>query len=201
MPSKGAPQSVLQDWVAELSFMQQSVLLTAVRGPDGLPKYHTVKWLLRWYRRCVLRSSFLGVVISNPVESDGGSFLGPSLGSSAQGFPAVPFDDDSCDYLYTVEEWDAYLAEHWQEGMTARATAYVAALDEVPHHFQLHLMHAAEIVGYKHPDAEIRAWWRGFYLRLAHDLHLWPETAEQLDSRLGDSREGWLARGDVATEA
>jgi hypothetical protein len=32
-------------------------------------------------------------------------------------------------------------------------------------------------------------------------MHLWPETEAQMDQRLGDSREGWLARGDVATNA
>ena len=32
--------NVLQDWVSDLPMMQQTVLLTAVRGPDGLPKYH-----------------------------------------------------------------------------------------------------------------------------------------------------------------
>jgi len=43
--------------------MQQSVLLTAVRGPDGLPKYHSSKYLLRWYRRCILLSAMDGRVL------------------------------------------------------------------------------------------------------------------------------------------
>jgi len=33
-------RSVLQDWVHELTFMQQSVLIAAVRGPDGIRKDH-----------------------------------------------------------------------------------------------------------------------------------------------------------------
>ena len=37
--------SVTQFWVHELTFMQQSVLLTAIRGPDGLPKDHISKTL------------------------------------------------------------------------------------------------------------------------------------------------------------
>jgi hypothetical protein len=48
--------SVVRDWVAALSLMQQSVLLTAIRGPDGVPKYHPSKYIVRWYRRAVLRS-------------------------------------------------------------------------------------------------------------------------------------------------
>jgi len=28
---------------------------------------------------------------------------------------------------------------------------------------------------------------------------LWPEAEAQMDARLGDDREGWLARNDAAT--
>lgn len=36
-------RSVLQDWVTSLSFMQQSVLIAAMRGPDGVEKMHKSK--------------------------------------------------------------------------------------------------------------------------------------------------------------
>lgn len=165
--------SVVQEWVAGLPMMQQTVLLTAVRGPDGLPKYHPTKFVLRWYRRCILMSALDGEVLTDPVDTNGGSFTGP----------AVKPDP----------------LAGWVRQMDDRVTEYLRALDEVPHHFQLHFMHAVEILGYKHPDEHTRAWWHGVYLRLVHDMHLWPETEDQLDQRLGDSREGWLARGDVAT--
>lgn len=164
-------QSVLQDWTFGISFMQQSVLLTAVRGPDGVPKYHPVKYLLRWYRRCILLSSSFGRVIDNPIDSDGGSFLGPSIGPHANS-PAHSMDD--------------------------LVSLYLKATDELPHHFQMHFMHAAEIVGYKHPDAETRQWWHKVYERLVYDLHLFPETEEQMDRRLGDRRDTWLERCDTA---
>jgi hypothetical protein len=32
-------------------------------------------------------------------------------------------------------------------------------------------------------------------------MHLWPETEEQLDARLNDTRVGWLQRADPATVA
>lgn len=167
-------RSVLQDWVMALPMMQQTVLLTAVRGPDGLPKYHPTKFVLRWYRRCILLSALDGKVLTDPAEPNGGSFTGPSVGGG----------DESDDWRWQMDE---------------RITAYLRSLDEVPHHFQLHLIHAVEILGYKHPDSDIRYWWATVYHRLVHDMHLWPETEEQLDQRLGDTREGWLARGDVAT--
>lgn len=83
--------------------------------------------------------------------------------------------------------------------MQTHVHQYLRDLDAIPHHFQLHFMHAVEIVGYKHPDARIRMFWRCLYERLVHDMHVWPETEEQLDARLGDSREGWLKRADPAT--
>lgn len=169
---------VTQTWCHAIPFMQQTVLLTAVRGPDGIPKYHPCKFLLRWFRRCSLVSSLDGCVLTTPFEPGGGSFMGPSFDAARGGFDG-----------------------HWPPEMDDQVSEYLRALDELPHHFQLHFLHAAEIVGYKHPDRQIRAWWLKTYHRLVHDMHLWPETEEQMDLRLGDDRAGWLARNDVATVA
>lgn len=169
------PTSVWQPWTFELSFMQQTVLATAVRGPDGLPKYGGVKMLLRWYRRCILVSSLDGEILTNPHDPRGGSFMGPSYGEMHVG--------------------------PWQDQMDRILSDYLRELDAIPHHFQLHLLHSLEIVGYKHPDDVIRPWFRKAYERLVHDMHLWPETEEQLDERLNDTRAGWLKRADPATIA
>lgn len=171
-------KSVLQDWVQTLTFMQQTVLLTAVRGPDGSPKYGPTKMLLRWYRRCILVSSLDGMTLENPYDGRGGSFMGPSY--------KLPIDP-------------IYAGHDWRDELDRIVGEYLRELDALPHHFQLHFMHAAEIVGYKHPDELIRNWWHKVYRRLVHDMHLWPESEDQLDRRLGDSREQWLARNDPAT--
>lgn len=166
--------SVLQPWVNDLTMMQQTVLLTAVRGPDGVPKYGPTKMLLRWYRRCILLSAMDKAVLPTPHAFGGGSFTGPS-------YQATHF----------AHEWERYMDQIVGE--------YLRELDAVPHHFQLHFLHAAEIVAYKHPDLRVSAWWFATYTRLVHDMHLWPETEEQLDRRLGDDRNQWLERNDVAT--
>lgn len=166
---------VLQDWVLDLPLMQQTVLLTAIRGPDGLPKYNGIKMLLRWYRRCVLLSALDGKVLDNPYIKNGGSFTGPSF--------------------------EFELAGTWQSNMNEIVSDYLKSLDGIPHHFQMHLLHAIEIVGYKHSDIEIRAWWFSVYYRLVNDLHLHIEGRDELDARLGDTREGWLKRADRATIA
>jgi hypothetical protein len=188
---------VTQDWTHEISMMQQSVLLTAVRGPDGLPKYHPVKYLLRWFRRCVLLSAMDGRVLADPVEPNGGSFTGPSVVWDRQGFIAAGELRDGAGHTAASAAWRSTTFEALDDWVSD----YLRSLDEVPHHFQLHFMHAAEIVGYKHPDPDIRAWWHSVYCRLVHDMHLWPESSDEMDRRLGDDREGWLARADAATQA
>lgn len=174
-------QSVTQEWTHRLSFMQQTVLISAVRAPDGMPKYHPVKFLLRWYRRCVLVSSLDGCVITDPFDGRGGSFMGPSY------YP--PSDSD-----ITLQE--AIANNTWQEALTGRVSEYLQSVDEIPHHAHLHFMHAVQIVGYKHPDADISLFWRETYLRFVNDMHLHPETEEEMDIRLGDDRaEFW--RGTI----
>ena len=153
--------SVIQPWVNTLTLMQQTVLLTALRGADTVAKFHVSKYLLRWFRRCVLLSAFDRCVLRDPYDPRGGSFTGP-------------IEAESLDEL------------------TSR---YLRSVDEIPLHFHLHLIHAAEIIAYKHPDTEIRQWWHDFYFASVRDMHLHPESEEQLDQRLGDNYEQWQRMG------
>lgn len=155
--------SVLNDWVAELSFMQQSVLLSNVRNSDGIPKFHKQKPLIRWYRRCVLKSAFDGRELRYADEPGGGSFTGP------------------------VDDLKKALDD------------FIDSRDEMSLHYYAHAMHAFEIIGYKHPEPTIAQFWFGAYERMAHALHLWPETEEQLDKRLGDNEAGWRERNDPSS--
>lgn len=167
---------VTQEWTHGLKLMQQTVLLTAVRGPDGIGKYHPCKFLLRWYRRCLLLSALDGKVFKTPYEHGGGSFTGPS-------------------YTPTVMEHD------WRPGMDEVVGEYLKSLDELPHHYQLHFMHAIEIMGYKHPDEEIRKWWYRVYYELVRDMHLQIETEEAMDYRLCDNEDQWREKNHIATQS
>lgn len=170
-------QCVLQDWVQELTLMQQSVLISTVRGPDGIRKDHVAKLLLRWLRRNVLLSAFDGTVLEWPNVLGGGSFTGPSINAR------------------TSDELEN--PEYCAIELTMLGRLYLNRVDELPHHFQLHLMHAAEILGYKHPVAWVRAWWYSFYLSIVNDAHLFPESEALMDQRLGDTEAGWRAREEV----
>jgi len=164
---------VTQDWVHGITFMQQTVLLAAVRGPDGVSKYHPAKFLLRWYRRCVLVSAMDGKVLMTPYHFGGGSFTGPS-------------------YSPTQLEHD------WEPQMDEVVGKYIREIDSLPHHAISHYLGAFQILGCKHPVEKVRNWWRRVYERLVQDLNLRPESEADMDSRLGDDRSAWLARNDVA---
>lgn len=153
--------------------MQQSVLIASVRGPDGIRKDHVAKLLLRWLRRCVMISAFEKRVLTSPLEPCGGSFTGPSLPLPASGY----YD--------------------WNNAMDKLVKDYLSTVDELPHHFQLHFMHAAEILGYKHNITLIREWWLRTYLSLVNDMHLTPETKVDMMKRLGDVEADWRAREEV----
>lgn len=75
------------------------------------------------------------------------------------------------------------------------ASAYLQSVDEIPFHFHMHLIHASEILGYKHPNQQIRSWWHSFYIAAVRDMHLAPESESELDARLGDELEPWQRLG------
>lgn len=151
--------SVQPEWARSLTIQQQSVLLLAARGPDGVEKFHPCKAVVRAYRGTVLVAARYG----RPLH----------WGERADTFMSL----------------DSIANPHaWQED----CDAYFAAVDSVPHHYQMHLLHGAEILGYKHPDINMRTRWGTFYLRGVDDMHLQPESEAQMDARLSDwNRQEW----------
>lgn len=169
---KTARRSVLQDWVMSLTLMQQSVLIAAMRGPDGVDKGCKAKNLVKWLRRCIVISAFDGVALDNPYHPGGGSYTGPSIEVSEVICP------------------DKF---KWELDMDAVLKDYLKSIDSLPLHYHLHFLHAVEILGYKHGNTRIRAWWLKTYLSMVHDMHLAPETEAQLDNRLDDNESKWRA--------
>lgn len=150
---------ILPEWIAALTLQQQSVLLLALRGPDGAPKHHPSKGVIRAYRGTVVLAARVGRTLTYGEHAD--TFM------SLQRF---------ADNTAWAEDLDAYFD----------------AVDSIPHHYQLHLLHGAEILGYKHPDPQFRARWSDFYLRAVDDMHLEPETEATMDTRLNDwDQNGW----------
>ena len=76
---------------------------------------------------------------------------------------------------------------------------FIDSRDEMSLHYFAHAMHAFEIIGYKHFNEAIRSFWYEAYKRMAHCLHVWPESEGEMDKRLGDNEEGWRARNDPSS--
>lgn len=172
---------VQQPWLLKIPLMQQSVLFAAIRAPDGLRKDHPIKVLMRWYRRCIMLSAFDRRALADPFEEGGGSFTGPFTEFHAAEIFGTWFSEGNNRML--AREW---IADPWALFDRTREM-YLRHVDEMPHHFQLHFMHAAQIIGVHHPVSHTREWWNKFYLMIVNDAHLQPETPQAMNLRLSDN--------------
>lgn len=139
------PQCVVQEWLAfNCTLKQQSVVLSALRGCDGISKEDVSKQLTR-----NMRATFL-----------------------------YPCNDRAMKVSH----------DHFMKGTVTDDTVklFLSNLDPYPVHWLMHFMHAAEIIGYKHPDTETRKFWYDLYHAMVRKLHFNPETKEQCDRRLSD---------------
>jgi len=130
-------RSLLLDWTSELSFKQQSVLLSSLRGPD-----HTycpnIKKVTKWIR---------GILQNN---------ADPSKNYMARGELPHPKELEKEIEFCSV-------------------------------HYATHLLHALEIIGYKHSDEMVSGQANRYYTYFTSEIfHLNPETSEQLSKRLED---------------
>lgn len=66
----------------------------------------------------------------------------------------------------------------------------------LPQHWYAHVMHALEIVAYCHPDQKTRLNCTVLYFKFVHNLHLQPETYEQMERRLTEDR---IAKGEIVS--
>lgn len=91
-------------------------------------------------------------------------------------------EGEAADNFMSMYHVCAERPERWTDVMHS----FFDHIDELPHHYLSHLMHGAEILGYKHPDEIVRRRWNEFYLAMVKDLHLTPETEAEMDERLSD---------------
>jgi hypothetical protein len=148
-------QSVIQNWLILLPMMQQTVLLSALRGPDGMAKVNIGKNICRHIRRVVL-------VDASQVQVDR---CGTSMVLKQTSFMGPEDDPGNEIFAYDV-------------------ACFIRDWDCLPFHFVMHILHAVEIIGYHHPDEAERDKWGMFYAEMCDALHLGAESVERLDFRL-----------------
>lgn len=156
-------KSVLHDWICELPIRMQALLCVALRGPDGMQKESSAKCLLRLMRGVVLKPS------DPSYCGNGDSFMWTDYRQD------LLEDEDKISFKIAEVElnvFDHNMNEFWNNH------------DHYPHHFIMHLIHAAEVISYKHPDGSIRGAWSMFYTLACNSFHMNVETEEQMDNRL-----------------
>lgn len=66
----------------------------------------------------------------------------------------------------------------------------------LPQHWYAHVMHSCEIIGYMHPDNQVKEVYKRVYLSFVRSLHLEPETKEKMIERLTEDR---IASGEIVS--
>lgn len=76
-------------------------------------------------------------------------------------------------------------------------TAWKASeLGHYPQHWVSHVMHAAEVIAFRHPNRIIRERFYAIYEKLVRSFHLNPETFEQFVARLSEDR---IVTGEIVS--
>lgn len=65
---------------------------------------------------------------------------------------------------------------------------FLGSMDQYNIHFYQHLMHAAGVIGYTHPEVQVAVRMEYLYKAMVRKLHNKPETKEELTHRLRDGR-------------
>lgn len=61
---------------------------------------------------------------------------------------------------------------------------FLHSLDQYPLHYIMHLCHASEVLGYKHPGDPYRKFFGTVYLMMVYKFHLGVESESEMDDRL-----------------
>lgn len=165
-------QSVLQPWVMELPLREQGTLLTCVRGCDLEPKtwtrtgvaYSPGRRLTAFIRWC-----FMVPADSREVDSEEGAFMM----SKPPGWVKV--------FSNPV---DGVVPYEWKQFEKFKPSEF----GHLPQHWYSHAMHALEVIGYRHPNLEVRGLAFDLYSRMVHNMHLNIETRHEMSQRLTEDR-------------
>lgn len=139
------PGSVFQEWLQLLTWKMQTVIITGLRGCDGLTKFDPSKHVSRSIRMAALKNA---------------------------------------------DQSTTYMKHDMFEELAEAADKFVDDLDRYPVHFVMHMAHACEIIGYRHPEPGTRAQFSAVYNKIVWALHLRPESKESMEHRLADNKRG-----------
>jgi len=82
--------------------------------------------------------------------------------------------------------WGCYDPEMTEMSFERFAKELIDDHDGYPHHFLMHLIHCAAVVGFYHPDDWTRTNWIWFYKNMCDAFHMHPESVTEVSKRLND---------------
>ena len=94
----------------------------------------------------------------------------------------VPFCTDSSKSVSFIEKVS-------DDELQRRMKEFTKSFDNYACHYVLHIVHAAEIIGWYHPDSLTASRWNTFYRTMCKKMHFNSEGKDQLDYRLGVNEE------------
>lgn len=105
---------MLPEWMDSLNLQQQAVLILALRGPDGFPKYHPSKKILYFYRSFIIAAAHKGRHIR----------IGEHVGSlmTLHGFDGEDWGKALKEFFKVVDELPLHYFTHLMHG--AQVLAY-----------------------------------------------------------------------------
>lgn len=71
-----------------------------------------------------------------------------------------------------------------------------SALGHYPLHWVSHVMHASEVLAFRHPSMQRRAQWARIYAEICRGLHVPPESFIEFEARLSEDR---VAQGSIVS--
>lgn len=71
---------------------------------------------------------------------------------------------------------------------------HMSGLGHYPLHWVMHVMHATEVIAYRHPDLQVAGEAARIYLSICRSLHVIPESEPMMTTRLSEDR---IAQGTV----
>lgn len=134
-----------------------------------------------WVMRLPLRHQGSLVAALRGSDTDPKHGLAKPINRSLRRVCMNPADERECSVP------GAYMS-HDPETFPRDVKTFADNMDNYPLHFVTHIMHACEIVGYRHPDNTISIQFRDAYYLFCHRLHVMPELPHEMQARLTKDR-------------
>jgi hypothetical protein len=75
-------------------------------------------------------------------------------------------------------------AEGSTKFMDERIPEVLPRMDGLPHHWVMHMAHACQVAGYRHPDELVAESWLSLYHQFCEQMHVYPEPKTSMLKRL-----------------